>query len=102
MLSRRDLIGKAAVGAATAFALGAARTGIASVRAVPVPTDEPADDRNGIAENHDGRDASPQPAAADPSVTSAPPPWELLHPLVAGSIVANGWRVTDLSAVTNG
>jgi len=33
---------------------------------------------------------------------SAPGPWELLSPLVAGATVGHGWRVTELSAVTNG
>jgi hypothetical protein len=37
-----------------------------------------------------------------PATQSAPGPWELLSPLTAGATVAHGWRVTQLSAVTNG
>ena len=93
MLSRRELIGKAAVGAAAALTVSAARTGVASVGAVPAATDDPAADP-------DGRNAVPPPA--DSVASSSPPPWELLHPLVAGAVVAHGWRLVDLSPVLDG
>src|SRR5207244_6036174 len=93
MLSRRELIGNAAVGAAAALAVSAARTGVASVGAVPAATDDPAADP-------DGRNAVPPPA--DSVASSSPPPWELLHPLVAGAVVAHGWRLVDLSPVLDG
>ena len=89
MLSRRALIGKAAVGAAAALTLSAARAGIASARA----TDAPADDR-------DARNAPAQPP--DSAAITSPPPWELLSPLAAGSVVAHGWRLADLSPVQHG
>jgi len=94
MLSRRELIGKAAVGATAAAALtaGGALTGVASARAIPAGTRDAADrqERNAA--------RSPDDAAA---ITS-PPPWELLSPLAAGSEVAHGWRLADLSPVQDG
>lgn len=91
MLSRRVLIGRAAVGAAGALALGAARTAIASVRAPRGATDAPADDR-------EARNAVP----ADSAAISSPPPWNLLSPLVVGAVVAHGWRLVGLSPVQDG
>jgi hypothetical protein len=96
MLSRRDLIGKAAVGAAGALALSAARTGLASPRALRAATD----DRDGPADDRDGPNASPPPA--DSEAIAAPPPWDLVSPLTAGSVVAHGWRLGDLSPVQDG
>src|SRR3989454_10200849 len=98
MLSRRELIGKAAVGAtAAALAVSAARTAVASARAVHAATDDPAADP---ADDRDGRNAVPPPA--DSVAISSPPPWDLLSPLVAGSVVAHGWRLVDLSPVRDG
>ena len=97
MLSRRELIGKAAAGAA-AVAVSAARTGIVSARAVPAATDHPANER-------EGRNAVPPPAdppPADSVASSSPPPWELLSPLGAGSVVGHGWRLVDLGPVEDG
>ena len=94
MISRRELIGKAAVGATAAAALtaGAALTGVASARAIPLGTSHAAD--------RDGRNAA-QSSDDDAAITS-PPPWELLSPLAAGSEVAHGWRLADLSPVQDG
>src|SRR5438128_6165871 len=97
MLSRRELIGKAAVGAAAAVAVSAARSGVASARAVPAATNDPADGRD--ARNAVLPPADPPPAA---SVASSPAPWELLSPLAAGSVVGHGWRVADLGPVQDG
>ena len=99
MLSRRELVGKAAVGAAAALALGAARTGVASTRALRAAPNDPADDRDRPANERDGQNASP-PAEAEAS--AAPPPWELVRPLVAGAVVGHGWRLADLSSVRDG
>jgi len=96
MLSRRELIGKAAVGAAAAVAVSA--TGVAAARALHGATGGPADDR-------DGRNAVPpraEPPPADSAAISAPPPWDLLSPLVAGSVVGHGWRLVDLGPVQDG
>src|SRR5438132_2419233 len=97
MLSRRELIGKAALGAAAAVAVSAARTGVASARAVPAATNDPAHGRD--ARNAVLPPADPPPAA---SVASSPPPWELLSPLVAGSVVGHGWRLVGLGPVQDG
>src|SRR5437870_2936612 len=111
MLSRRDLIGKAAVGAAGAVALGAARTGVAATRglraALPggdaeasraTPEESEAPSRQGPPDASAA--ASQQPA--EPEAIVAPPPWALVSPLVAGSLVAHGWRLADLSSVRDG
>jgi hypothetical protein len=37
-----------------------------------------------------------------PATLAAPAPWELLHPLAMGSLVANGWRVAGLTGVVDG
>src|SRR5712691_3847598 len=102
MLSRRELIGKGAVGATAALTLGAAaRTAVASTRAFQAATTDAAHGR-------DGRSAVP-PAAehavaapAECDAKTSPPPWELLSPLAAGSEVAHGWRLADLSPVQDG
>ena len=97
MLSRRELIGKAAVGAAAAVAVSAARTGVASARAVPAATNDPA-------HGGEGRNVVLPPADPPPadSVASSPPPWELLSPLGAGSVVGHGWRLVGLGPVEDG
>ena len=100
MLSRRELIGKAAVGAA--LAVSAAGTGVAAARALHGATDDPT---GGPAEDRDGRNAVPpraEPPPADSAAISAPPPWDLLSPLVAGSVVGHGWRLVDLGPVQDG
>ena len=97
MLSRRELIGKTAVGAAAALTVSAAGLRVASARSVAA-TDYPADDR-------EGRNAVPPPAEpppADAGAISSPPPWDLVSPLVAGSMVAHGWRLVALGPVEDG
>src|SRR5205814_5668884 len=106
MLSRRELIGKAAVGAAATLAVSAA--GVASARVLQRATNGPADDRggrshaatDGPADSRDRQNAAPP--TADAVATASPPPWELLRPLVAGSAVGHGWRLVDLSPVRHG
>jgi len=94
MLSRRELIGKGAVGATAALTLGAAaRTAVASTRAVQAATTDAADGRD---ERHVA------PSSDDAAAITSPPPWELLSPLAAGSEVAHGWRLADLSPVQDG
>ena len=88
MLSRRTLIGKAAVGAVAAVALGAARIGGASTRALEPAPDDPADDGDGqnasAREETVGRDEGGL-APAESAAISSPPPWGLVRPLAAGS-----------------
>jgi hypothetical protein len=93
MLSRRELIGKAAVGATAALTLSAAAgAAVASTRALEAATTDTAT----------GRDGGPVAPSPDDAAASGPPPWELLSPLSAGAEVAHGWRVADLSPVTDG
>jgi hypothetical protein len=107
MLSRRAVIGKMAVGAAAALALGAARTSGASTRALAA-TDDPADDRDGQHGQHASAPAETRgiekdgPPPAEPVAISSPPPWELVRPLAAGSVLAHGWQLVGLSPVQNG
>ena len=107
MLSRRTLIGKAAVGAAAAVALGAARKGVAAI-APRVATSANEHGVDGVpphaAPPSPSVDTSAiaSPAVAEAAPVSAPPPWELLHPLTAGAKVAHGWRITELSPVRHG
>ena len=93
MISRRELIGKAAVGATAAAALtaGAALTASAATRPVPAGTKDVAD-----------REEQHTTPAADDAVATAPPPWALLSPLRAGAEVAHGWQLVDLSPVQDG
>ena len=92
MLSRRDLIGKAAVGAAAALAVGAVGTAVsAATRPVRDLTSDPVGN---------GPDA-PAPRT-DTATIAAPPPWELVAPFAAGSVLAHGWRLTDLTPVRDG
>jgi hypothetical protein len=90
MLSRRDLIAKAAVGAAAAVAVGGVvGTAVAATRPLRESTEEPATDRN---------EENP----VTPVMESAPAPWALVAPFVAGSEVAHGWSLVDLSPVRDG
>src|SRR5947209_5170296 len=97
ILSRRELIGKAAVGATAALTLTAAGAAVASARPPHAATDRPAADPAG---ERDGRNAGPPPA--DSAAVASPPPWELLSPLVTGSLVGHGWRLADLGPVQEG
>ena len=109
MLSRRDLVGKLAAGAAAVCAVGAASTTLASTRR----------GMSTRSANGSGRPVAPSSAepiapaqiiAADtrvidagPATTrSAPQPWDLLHPLAMGSTVGHGWRVAGLTGVVDG
>jgi hypothetical protein len=89
MLSRRDLIAKAAVGAAAAVAVGGVvGTAVAATRPLREPTDEP-----------EGERVSTPPTEGD---AAAPAPWELVAPYVAGAEIAHGWRLVDLAPVRDG
>ena len=95
MVSRRELIGKAAVGATAALALGAARTAAGSARALHATTGD-----SGV--GRDARRDARTPAQPETEAVASPAPWELLSPLVAGAVVAHAWRVADLSPVRDG
>ena len=123
MLSRRELIGKTAVGAgAAALTLGAVGAAVASTgdgqaaagtlpgeRSGMLPSDPtgklptdpsaklPTDPTVILPEDRIGRDTvAPEASAALPA------PWELVSPLAAGSPIAHGWRLADLGPVRDG
>lgn len=106
MLSRRDLVGKLAAGAAGAVVLAASSRRVTAAVATG--------SAHGPSERNDDYAPGETPAAAEavqegaletvgeaPS-PPAPPPWELLRPLALGSVVAHGWRLTDLSGPADG
>jgi len=87
MISRRDLIAKAAVGAAAAMTVGGVvGTAVAATRPMRDSTDAPAHDAKALA----------------PRTESAPPAWALVAPFAAGGEVAHGWRLVDLTPVRDG
>jgi hypothetical protein len=101
MLSRRELMGKGAAGAAaTALALGAATAIAAPSRRAgrTVPGDPAIPPRDG-----DGQDkTATAPPPADRATIASLPPWALVRPLVAGAALAHGWRLADLGPVQDG
>lgn len=94
MLSRRDLVGKLAAGTAAVCAVGVARTSLASTRR------EPAGSGNGNDAASNGLRAAVD--EIPPATPSAPPSWELLHPLAMGSAVVHGWHVAGLTGAVDG
>jgi hypothetical protein len=51
---------------------------------------------------HQGTAEPPAVDAGIPETLSARAPWELLHPLTMGSVVAQGWRVAGLTGAVDG
>jgi len=105
MLSRRDLVAKLAAGTAAVWAGSVARRSMASThRAINTASSfahgegAHASPPSSTAAAAEGLD---QPASA-PVTSSAPAPWELLHPLRAGAEVGHGWRVAELRGVEDG
>lgn len=104
MLSRRTLIGKAAVGAVAALAVGAAGSvGQAATRprragATPgaAPDEMPAEAFGPAAPSVE---SAAEVGAREPQ---APAPWALVAPLQAGAEVAHGWTLADLTPVQDG
>ena len=99
MLSRRDLMAKAAVGAAAALAVGAVGTGVA---AATRPLRDRTDDAGTPTEGAAGDGDRGQAPGKDTVGLTAPPPWELVAPLAAGSALAYGWRLADMTPVRDG
>jgi hypothetical protein len=100
MLSRRDLIAKAALGAAAVVAVGAARTGIAATRPLGDAPADPGTPTDAPASAPEKLDTMAP--ATDAAVITSPPPWELVAPFGVGSLVAHGWHLTDLTPVRDG
>ena len=100
MLSRRELIGKAAVGAAAALAVGGAvGTAVAATRPLRDSTDD-SDHPSDAAASDAGQQKAPSPHTDTPD--AAPPPWALVAPFGAGAVVAHGWQLSDLTPVRDG
>jgi hypothetical protein len=101
MLSRRDLVGKLAAGAAVAWAASFARAGFASTRRGP---NAPSGSGSGEMPRST-RERADAPQATDsalPATSTAKAPWEFLHPLGVGSAAAYGWRVAGLTGPVDG
>jgi hypothetical protein len=105
MLSRRALVGRLAAGAAVAAAwsVGSAGTSTALER-IEAKTGAGDGQPKSMPLTPEG---SPPllvevPDASQAATASGPPPWELLHPLRQGAVVAHGWRVAELSGVEDG
>ena len=103
MLSRRTLIGTAAVGAAAAVALGATRNGVAAVRNPPKDhgVDAVPPSASPLSPSTDTSVVSSTPVA-EAGTNSGSPPWTLLRPLEVGAVVARGWRLAELGPVQHG
>ncbi len=103
MLSRRELVGKAAVGAAAVLTAGAAAR--AAVGSTPQGAEAPV--HTGLVDAATTEES--QLAAGSPPVEGgslatleAPAPWEILQPLTVGSTVASGWTIAALTGAVNG
>ena len=96
MLSRRELIGKAAVGAAAALAVGGG-VGTAGAATQPRREETPTGDAQGAASTQ-----NPPAPDMDAALKATPPPWDLVAPFAAGAEVAHGWRLTDLTSIRDG
>src|SRR5262249_40761616 len=105
MLSRREMVGKLAAGAAVAWAASAGRVGAAVRQHGANPQIDP--QAASLSSKAPEAPLAVQQTSAPIAEESTPAasgtaPWELLRPLVPGSVVAYGWRVADLSGVADG
>ena len=101
MLSRRELVGKVAASGAVLLAAGAASASLAPA----IAGTDTGTGSGGVASTLPNRNERFQPPAVDagvPETATAAAPWELLHPLAMGSVVAHGWKVAGLSGAVDG
>jgi len=109
MLSRRTLVGRLAAGVAAACVgtvaqpRGASARGLMQSRSDALP-EQLSFTPGTLAADRPPADLAPLAAGALEASGAAPttPPWALVQPLRAGSAVAHGWRVADLSGVADG
>lgn len=103
MLSRRDLVGKLAAGAAGAVLLKTASkpANAALTRADERPEGGQAAPCNLTAGDALVEERSPA-AAQPPAIPPAPPPWELFQPFTQGAEITHGWYLADLSGPADG
>jgi len=110
MISRRELGGKVAAGAAVVLATGMAR---GSVTATPQSADAAAagdiprlaTDGAGLPVDSEMSIAPDSPKESDCGVTdtaAVDAPWNLLRPLTVGSAVGSGWRIASLTGAVEG
>jgi hypothetical protein len=113
MLSRRDLVGKLAAGAAGVVVLGAASKGAKAALRPEATSGQTGRGDGLIAEA--GPQVEPGPVEVQetgsmasavieeaPAAPAPVAPWGLLAPLALGATVSHDWRITDLSAPTDG
>lgn len=103
MLSRRELGGKVAVGAAALLTAGAAKASLGTVQQFTRSAAETGPDVHPTA--IDAPESGEQATAtepAPPATVSAPVPWELLKPLAIGASLGHGWKVTGMTGAVHG
>ncbi len=107
MLSRRELGGKVAVGAAALLAAGVARGSLAPASKDANSLTQAGPNGAPDAQHLPGTDAEQTADAAvveqDVAKTlAAQPPWELVHPLALGSTIAHGWSLAGFTGAVDG
>jgi hypothetical protein len=107
MLSRRELVGKAAVGAAAVLTTGVARAAVGSATrrvessAQSGPVDAVAGDTTPATSSIPSESGAL--GESGPLATQqAPAPWEILQPLTVGSTVVGGWKLAGLTGAVHG
>jgi hypothetical protein len=103
MLSRRDVVGKLAAGTAVVCTAGVAGASLTpeTTKNQPMVNGQLPSEPIAVGETID--DSLPKETDSGPAFTAAAPqPWDLLHPLTTGAVVAHGWRVAGLTGVTDG
>ncbi len=104
MLSRRELVGKVAVGAAAVLTTGVARATVGSTHRgteSPVQTG-PINAATEEAPVAAGSNAIEGVEGGPLATKEAKAPWGLLRPLTVGSTVASGWKIAGLTGAVHG
>jgi hypothetical protein len=113
MITRRDLVGKVAVGAAVILTGSIARASYRGAeRQLSTPTGGDlegwrVDESAAFRESSDQTTSVPNPCVSGAKsdvapLSEMPPPWELIRPLELGSTVAFGWTVAGLTGAVDG
>lgn len=113
MLTRRDLVGKVAAGAAVLLTGGVARGSYRGIEqtwwATPrgsepegMPADLATSPRQGVDQTASIANPGFSGARSEAASIATPPPWQLIHPLKVGSTVAYGWSVAGLTGAVDG
>ena len=102
MLSRRDMVGKLAAGAAAVCVAGAAKNSLASTRPARSTPEGSAGGPAAVPAPRDEKLNVPVVDSGPPTTLSAQVPWELLRPLTLGATVADGWHVAGFTGADGG